>query len=704
MKVILAEKPSVARDIAVVLGAKDRHDGYYEGQGYQVTWAYGHLVSLKEPEDYDPALKKWTLATLPFVPAHFELKLVTQKGVDKQFSVIKRLFKSADELICATDAGREGELIFRYILSLAGLTKKPFQRLWLSSLTEDAIRKAFQTLQPGSNYDCLYAAARCRSESDWIVGLNATRNMTVRYGASGHLWSVGRVQTPVLAMIVKRDDEIRTFQAEEFWELRTDYRKAIFKHKGGRLKTEIAAKELLAAVQDQAFTIVKIESRQEKEYPPMLYDLTELQREMNRRYAYSASDTLQIAQTLYENKFISYPRTDSRFLSQEIKAEVPAILAKLQAIKPSEIGVLSLGNLTFTSRIVNDKKVGEHHAIIPTGKIPAGLGGLDARSQLVYDAILTRLIAAFYPLCLKQLTTVEGESNKQLFQAKGVQIVEPGWTILYPKEPKEGSKGKEEDQDLPLFIVGESGPHRPLVKQGKTEAPRHYTENSLLGAMETAGKLIEDEHLKEAMKQKGLGTPATRAAMIETLLRRNYLIRDKKTLVATNLGRFLISLIQDSQLKSPELTGEWESKLKDIEKGTLDASEFMKQIVSYTAGIIEQSDASHLDLSCLGPCPQCKRPVIAGKRGYGCSGWKEGCSFVLWKEYKGIVLQEAQIRQLIQRRILLQPLLLADKKVYLALTEKGDLMDIPVPEPVSFKKAYKKPVASSYRKKTSPSP
>jgi len=565
MKVILAEKPSVARDIAAVLGANTRHEGYFEGQGYQVTWAYGHLVSLKEPEDYDPVLKKWTLATLPFVPAQFELKLVNQKGIDKQFAVIKRLFKSSDELICATDAGREGELIFRYILSLTGLqNKKSFKRLWLSSLTDEAIRKAFQTMLPGSQYDHLYAAARCRSESDWIVGLNATRNLTVRYGSGGHLWSVGRVQTPVLAMIALRDDEIRTFKSEDFWELKTHYRKTLFKYKGGRFKTEVEAQTALKQITPRPFSINKIDSKEEKELPPLLYDLTELQREMNRKHSLSASDTLQIAQGLYESKYISYPRTDSRFLSQEMKPEIPGILSRLQSIKSQEIGRLQLDKLPFSTRIVNNKKVGEHHAIIPTGKIP---GTLDTRSQYVYEAILTRLIAVFYPICLKKMTTVEGTSNAYAFQAKGVQVLDPGWTILYPKESKETNQSKDEDQELPIFTMGESGPHTPLVKQGKTEPPRHYTESSLLGAMETAGKMIDDEHLREAMKQKGLGTPATRAAIIETLLRRNYIIREKKSLIATNAGRYLIAVIQDKSLKSPELTGEWESKLKEIEKG-----------------------------------------------------------------------------------------------------------------------------------------
>lgn len=696
MKVVLAEKPSVARDIASFLGAKTRREGYFEGQGYQVTWAYGHLVGLKEPEDYDPSLKKWSLTTLPFVPERFELKLIQQTGVSKQFAVIKRLFKSAEEIICATDAGREGELIFRYILTLSSLSKKPFKRLWLSSLTDEAIQKAFHTMLPGWHYENLYAAAKCRSESDWIVGLNATRNLTIRYGGRGLLWSVGRVQTPVLAMIVKRDDEIRTFKPEDYWELKTLYRKTLFKYKGGRFKKLEEAQAILSQINDQAFWIRQIDSKEEKELPPLLHDLTELQREMNRKHGFSASDTLQYAQTLYESKYISYPRTDSRFLSQEIKSEIPGILSRLRILKPQEIDRLSLDKLQFSSRIINNGKVGEHHAIIPTGKQPKSLEG---PLKIVYEAILTRLIAVFYPACLKKLTSITGDTNGHIFQAKGVQILHPGWTVLYAKDRQE--KPSDDEQELPAFVLGENGPHDPAIKQSKTEPPRHYTEASLLSAMETAGKLIEDEQLKEAMKQKGLGTPATRAAIIETLLKRSYVKREKKSLIATGHGRYLIALIQDSQLKSPELTGEWESKLKDIEQGSLDPNRFMKDIVNYTKTLVHNSDATIIDQTCLGNCPRCKRPVIEGKKGYGCSGWKEGCNFVLWREYKGVALDEGQIKRLIQRKILLQPVNLPGiGKVYLSLTGKGDLIEIPIPEPAPFKKPmhFKEKKASKPRR------
>jgi DNA topoisomerase III len=675
MIVVITEKPSVAKDIASFLGAKNRLDGYFEGNGYQVTWAFGHLVTLKEPNEYDPALKKWSLSTLPFVPDSFQLKLISNPGVSKQYATIKRLLKASTEVIAATDAGREGELIFRYILSLAGLEKTPFKRLWLNSLTDDAIKKAFNALRPGSDYDNLYEAARCRSESDWIVGLNATRNFTVRYGRGDILWSVGRVQTPVLSMIAQREEEIVNFIPEPFWELRTEYRNVLFKWKGGRLKTEEKAKEYLDKIKDSLFKIQKVDSKEEKSLSPYLYDLTELQRDMNKKYGISANETLEIAQKLYESKAISYPRTDSKFLSSDMKGEIPGILNQLRKIKSEEISQLDLSKLPFTPRIINSAKVTDHHAIIPTGKVPSSF---PPSSEKVFEAIVLRFIAAFYPPCLKNVTTVQGEAKKEVFQAKGVQVVSPGWTVLYAKEVDK--KSKEEEQDLPEFILQEEGPHKPTIKQGKTEPPKSFTEGTLLGAMETAGKFVDDEQLKEALKQKGLGTPATRAAIIETLLRRGYIQREKKNVKVTDLGRYLIALIQDPNLKSPELTGEWEAKLKEMEQGRLTADAFMAEIVQYTRDLIKQSDLTHLDETKLGSCPLCKRPIIQGKKGFGCSGWKEGCSFVIWKEHKGSQLNLRQIQSLLQRKILLEPLNLSSGKVVLYLSDKGTVMEVPLPE------------------------
>ncbi len=673
MKVVLAEKPSVARDIASFLGARSRHEGYAEGNGYQVTWALGHLVALKEPDEYDPALKKWMLDPLPIIPDRFELKLTGDKGARKQFSIVKSLFRGATELICATDAGREGELIFRYILTMTGCTNKPVKRLWLSSLTGSAIRSAFNNLRPGRDYDHLYAAAKCRSEADWIVGMNGTRNYTVRYG-DGILWSVGRVQTPVLAMIVRRDDQIRTFRPEPFWELMTRYRNTVFKFTGGRCSKEGEAKELLTRVQGHDFVVTKIDRKQQRSQPPQLYDLTELQRDMNRRYGLSAADTLKIAQSLYERKLITYPRTDSRYLGSDMKKEVPKVLQKLATIKQKEIGKLNLSSLRFSGRIVNDKKVGDHHAIIPTGSLP---GQLSRRDEQVFDAIVTRLIAVFYPPCVKEITTVDGVSNKVPFRAKGVRVIQPGWTELYPQKR---SDDNEDEQELPEFKVGERGPHEPLIKQGETSPPRPFTENTLLGAMETAGKLVDDEQLRETLKEKGLGTPATRAAIIETLLKRRYVTRTKKTLSATDLGRYLIALVGEQDLKSPELTGQWEANLREIEAGRLDARRFMAEVGDYANRIIHLADEWKVDDSKFGECPRCGRPVIQGKRGFGCSGWQDGCGFVLWPAHKDRELSVSQIRELLQRRAILQPVEIADVgKAILALTETGDVTEIPVP-------------------------
>jgi DNA topoisomerase III len=674
MKVVLAEKPSVARELAAFLGASARHDGYFEGRGYRVTWALGHLVTLKEPQDYDPALKRWSLDVLPFVPERFGLKIIDDRGARKQFGVVQRLLRAADELICATDAGREGELIFRYILEMAGCEGKPARRLWLSSLTETAIRDAFRRVRPLSDYDALYAAARCRSEADWVVGLNATRYYTVRYRAGGLLWSVGRVQTPVLAMIVRRDDEIRTFKPEPFWELLTHYREVTFKFAGDRFMKEVDALAVLQRVQGQPFTVRGVERKPERLAPPQLYDLTELQRDMNRRFGLSADATLKAAQALYEAKLISYPRTDSRYLGSDMKAKVPEILDDLRPLRPTEIGKLDLAALAFTGRIVDDKKVTDHHAIIPTGKVP---GELSPVARKVFDAVLTRLIAAFYPACVKEVTTVSGLSNGVPFHAKGVRVLEPGWTALYPRKTDEA---QGDEQELPEFRPGESGPHEPSVRRGETTPPKPYTEGSLLGAMETAGKLVDDEQLKEALKERGLGTPATRAAIIETLLDRGYIVRSGKALAATDLGRYLVAIVRDRNLKSPELTGEWEARLREVERGRLDPRRFMEEIVRYTGEVIRSGDPSPVDPSKLGDCPRCGRPVIEGKRGFGCSGWREGCPFVFWREYQGRPLTDNQTRELLQRGVLLDPIPSSDGgEAVLYLTGSGALTEVPVP-------------------------
>jgi DNA topoisomerase-3 len=679
MKVIIAEKPSVARDIAEVLKITNKKTGYIEGRGCAVTWAFGHLVTLQEPGEYDPALKRWSLESLPFVPTEFRLTLIKNRGVDEQFRVIKGLCEQAEEIVCATDAGREGELIFRYILALCACEAKPIRRLWLNSLTPDAIQEAFKDLKDGHDYDALYAAARCRSESDWIVGLNATRYYTVRHGQIGGpsgrvLWSIGRVQTPVLAMIVERDDTILQFLPQPFWELTSRYREVVFKYTGDRFAQPEQAETLLAKITDQPFAITGIVGKEKKEQAPQLFDLTTLQREINKLHGLSAADTLAATQSLYEKKLVTYPRTDSRYLSKDLKPRIPKILAQLKLLRPAEIEPLNLAKLPFTSRIIDDKKVTDHHAIIPTGVRPTRLGPND---ELVYDVITTQFIAAFYPVCLKQVTTVDGVANGVKFQAKGTQISAPGWTVLFPKKKK--GQDAADDQALPAFTKGETGPHEPALREGKTSPPNHFTENSLLGAMEAAGKLVEDDILREALKERGIGTPATRAAIIETLLRRNYIRREKKQLRCTDMGRCLIALIRDPLLKSPELTGAWEEKLKQIERGQLDPAAFMAGIRAYIRTLIETGAGGRLDPGRWGSCPLCGREVIKGNRAYGCSGWQEGCTFVLEPDSKGIALTPRQIQTLLQLRILPHPVRIADEPRILILSTQGLPMDLRLP-------------------------
>ncbi|MEN7973854.1 MAG: DNA topoisomerase 3, partial [Verrucomicrobiota bacterium] len=656
--------------------------GFIEGRGCAITWAFGHLVTLLEPGEYNPELRKWRLDSLPFIPDEFKLKLIENPGVAEQFETIKKLCTEAEEIVCATDAGREGELIFRYILSLSGCEDKPIRRLWLSSLTPDAIKEAFKELKDGHDYDPLYAAAKCRSESDWIVGLNATRCFTVRHGrlATGDdrvLWSIGRVQTPVLAMIVQRDDEIAKFRPKPFWELTTKYRDTVFKYTGDRFDKAEAAQELLDKITGQPFTVTGIAGKQKKEQPPQLFDLTTLQRELNKSHGLSAADTLAATQNLYESKLVTYPRTDSRYLSADMKPRIPKILEQLKATRAEQIEPLDLAKLPFTKRIVDDKKVTDHHAIIPTGMIPRSLG---ANEQMVYDAITTQFIAAFYPICIKKITTVDGESTEVKFQAKGTQVVEPGWSVLFPKKKKKKKEAEADDnQALPSFEKGESGEHEPATREGKTKPPKAFTENSLLGAMEAAGKWVDDDTLREALKERGIGTPATRAAIIETLLRRNYIRREKKQIRASDMGCCLVALIRDPLLKSPEMTGEWEEKLKKIERGEAEAAGFMDGIFDYTRRLIESSTSTKLDTDRWGDCPLCGKKIIKGKSAYGCSGWKEGCKFVLEPEYKGLKLTPNQVQVLLQMRVLPYPVHIEDQLRLLLLSTQGDLMDIDLP-------------------------
>jgi DNA topoisomerase-3 len=688
MKVVIAEKPSVARDIAAVLDIKSKKKGYIEGRNCAITWAFGHLVTLQEPGEYDSALKRWSLDTLPFVPDEFKLTLIKNRGVDEQFRIIETLCQKADEIVCATDAGREGELIFRYILALCKCEDKPIRRLWLNSLTPDAIQEAFKNLKDGHDYDSLYAAARCRSESDWIVGLNSTRYYTVRHGGIGSgrdrvLWSIGRVQTPVLAMIVERDDTIVQFRPQPFWELTSRYREVVFKYTGKRFDEPEKAQALLEKISGQPFEVTSVAGKKKKEQPPQLFDLTTLQREINKLHGLSAADTLTATQNLYEKKFVTYPRTDSRYLSKDMQPRIPKIMAQLKGNWPEQIARLDLAKLPFTKRIIDDKKVTDHHAIIPTGVKPARLG---ANDQLVYNAITTQFIAAFYPVCVKNITTVGGVSNKVKFQAKGTQVIEPGWTILFPKKKKTGAG----DQALPSFEKNETGPHDPSLREGKTIPPKHFTENTLLGAMEAAGKFVEDDTLREALKERGIGTPATRAAIIETLLRRNYIRREKKQLRCTDMGRCLIALIQDPLLKSPEMTGEWEEKLKQIERSQLDPDDFMAGISNYIRNLIHNSSSARFNPKRWGSCPLCGKEIIKGKRAYGCSDWKEGCEYVIEPDCRGLTLTARQIQMLLQQHILPQPVQIDDEPRMVILSTQGVPMDLRLPSAERQKKVDEK--------------
>ncbi len=673
MKVVIAEKPSVARDIAKHLGATARGAGFLEGNGWTVTWAFGHLIELQEPEDYTPEWKPWRLSQLPIIPEAFKLRPRADGSAAEQLATIKRLFEAAEEIICATDAGREGELIFRYILTWSGCEAKPAKRLWISSLTDDAIAKGFANLKPASSYDSLYHAARCRSEADWIVGLNATRFFTVEFGRRQLLLSLGRVQTPILAMIVNRDLEVEHFVPEEFWELHTVCRGATFKHTGGKFSKEDEVKALLERVTGQELVVTAVAKKKALAHPPLLYDLTSLQRDMNKRHGFTADQTLKLAQSLYESKHLTYPRTDSCYLTADLQPTIAPLLEKLRTVKPSEIEALDLTNLKFSKRIIDDKKVADHHAIIPTTMLGDRLSGDEAK---LYDAVVTRLIAVFYPSAERAVTTVDAVAAEEPFRARGTVIVDLGWEALYANEPvieedpppgkksakkatdADGDEAADDDdgkQTLPDFAEGERNPHEPKLSSGKTSAPKRFNEASLLQLMETAGKIVTDETLKEALKEKGVGTPATRASIIEVLITRQYVERRRKTLISTDSGRALIGLVQDERLKSPELTGDWEFRLKQMERGDYEPAKFMAEVAAYTREILQNKSESTIDLSNLGPCPICHAPVMRGRAAYGCSHWKSGCKFVLPGEYWGLTITPVLAREILIHKRSLTP-------------------------------------------------
>ena len=702
MIVCIAEKPSVARDIAEVLGARTRKDGYIEGNGYQVTWTFGHLCTLKEPDDYTPLWKMWSLSSLPMIPHRFGIKLINDDGIEKQFHIIEGLMQKADEIINCGDAGQEGELIQRWVMQKAGATC-PVKRLWISSLTEEAIRDGFNHLKDQSEFKPLYEAGLSRAIGDWLLGMNATRLYTLKYGQNRQVLSIGRVQTPTLSLIVNRQHEIEHFVPQQYWILSTIYRDTTFNaiirksdeelaqeeseaQESGKEKKPVenrgippitdlkTGEELLERIRKVPFLITEVAKKQGKEAPPRLFDLTSLQVECNKKFAYSADMTLKLIQSLYEKKVTTYPRVDTTFLSDDIYPKCPSILEGLKGYE-TYTAPLKGTKLNKSKKVFDNSKVTDHHAIIPTGQPSINLTDMERN---VYDLVARRFIAVFYPDCLFDTTTVIGEADKIEFKTSGKVIKSPGWKVIFQQinaqeEHNEENTEKEEEHTLPAFVKGESGPHSPMLNEKWTQPPRPYTEATLLRAMETAGKFVDDEELRDAMKENGIGRPSTRAAIIETLFKRHYIRKERKNLIATPTGIELIGLIHEELLKSAELTGRWEKKLREIEKKNYDAATFLAELKQMVQEIVQSvlSDNSNrrvtvteetkpqpaarkrptnttpkaprattkasapkaapqkMDDSWIGKaCPVCGRGIIIkGNAAYGCSRWKEGCTF-----------------------------------------------------------------------------
>ena len=584
MIVCIAEKPSVAKDLAEILGAKTRRDGFFEGNGYQVTWTFGHLCTLKEPHDYNDKWKSWRLESLPIIPESFGIKVIEDNGVKKQFSVIENLVKSAETVVNCGDAGQEGELIQRWVLQKANC-KAPVKRLWISSLTEEAIRKGFKELKEAKNYDRLYAAGSARAIGDWLLGINATRLFSTKFGKGTTVLSIGRVQTPTLALIVQRQKEINAFKQEEYWELKTIYRETEFSCQINRLKSSEKAQKGIEYLLNKPFEIISFEQKEGKEGNPRLFDLTGLQVEANKKKGYSAEETLKYVQSLYEKKLVTYPRVDTTYLSEDLYPKIPGILSSLEDYSAFTNPLLQKP-ISKSKQIFDDKKVSDHHAIIPTGVKP---GAWSMDEKIIYDMICRRFIAVFYPECKVSNTTVLGKVDELIFKATGKQILESGWRVLYQNDKKEEEdKKSDEENTLPLFVKGESGPHEPFIHQGKTSPPKHYTEATLLRAMETAGKLVEDEEMRDMLKLNGIGRPSTRANIIETLFKRRYIEKKKKNILATSTGINLIDTIQNDLLKSVELTGQWERKLRLIEKGEYDMLSFKAELIKLVRDLTDE--------------------------------------------------------------------------------------------------------------------
>ena len=584
MIVCIAEKPSVAKDLAEILGAKTRKDGFYEGNGYQVTWTFGHLCTLKEPHDYHEKWKSWRLESLPIIPDSFGIKVMDDTGVKRQFGVIETLVKTADSVVNCGDAGQEGELIQRWVLHLAKC-KVPIKRLWISSLTEEAIRKGFQDLKESKNYDRLYEAGSARAIGDWLLGINATRLFSTKFGKGTTVLSIGRVQTPTLALIVQRQKEINAFKHEEYWELKTIYRDTEFLCQINRLKSKDKAEKGIEYLLNKPFEITSFEQKEGKEGNPRLFDLTAIQVEANKKKGYSAEDTLKHVQSLYEKKLVTYPRVDTTYLSEDLHPKIPGILGNLEEYS-SFTKILHEKPLPKSKQIFDDKKVSDHHAIIPTGVKP---GAWTIEEKIIYDMICRRFIAVFYPECKVSTTTVLGKVDELVFKTMGKQILDPGWRVLYQQDKKEDEeKQTEEEKTLPIFQEGESGPHEPFIHQGKTSPPKPYTEATLLRAMETAGKLVEDEEMRDMLKLNGIGRPSTRANIIETLFKRRYIEKKKKNILATETGINLIDTIQNDLLKSVELTGQWERKIRLIEKGEYELAAFKSELIKMVRELTDE--------------------------------------------------------------------------------------------------------------------
>ena len=637
MIVCVAEKPSVGRDIARVLGANTQHDGFMEGNGYCVTWTFGHLCALLDPHEYNEQWKGWNLSSLPMVPLRFGIKVSEDKGVQKQFNTIKNLIARADEVINCGDAGQEGELIQRWVYQKAGC-KVPVKRLWISSLTEEAIREGFQKLKDQSEYQRLYEAGMMRAIGDWLLGMNATRAYTLRFakgvGKDRQVLSIGRVQTPTLALIVKRQHEIENFVPRTYWELKTIYRDTTFsallpvEEDDYAITSLEKGQALVDSIKNLPLEITSVEKKKGVEYAPRLFDLTSLQVECNKKFGLSADDTLKIIQSLYEKHVTTYPRVDTTYLSDDIYPKVPATLQGIKDYFPQVTPLLPLqadgkkgaGSLPKSKKVFDNKKVTDHHAIIPTGQRPENLSELERK---VYNLVALRFIAAFYPDCEVSNTTVLAKAGDVDFKVTGRQILKMGWREVFAKEKQE-DEAQEEQKSLPAFVKGESGPHEPQLQEKTTTPPKYYTEATLLRAMETAGKTVEDEELRDAMKENGIGRPSTRAAIIEKLFQRKYIVREKKNIHATPLGINLIQTIISPLLKSAELTGLWEKKLREIERGTFTAQQFLDELKQMTSEVVRDVKADKAGMR----CPVCgKGTIIRGKTRYGCSRWREGCTY-----------------------------------------------------------------------------